>query len=442
MTAKAVVLGAGLAGLVAARELSNRGIECEVFEAGPQIAGLAASHRDADGFAYDVGVHFLTNRLAAAVGVGAQCRTVAQYGESVWTDGRDRSYPLGLIAEPRYVASALRAMARRGNAQPVTAREWFRAAYGERLADQIALPLVEAWSGATADELAASVGGNIPSSLPHTMFLRAASRASRRAVSLGYSHEAPESVGVFHVYPEAGVVVLCEALLAASNATLHLQTPVEAIHTENDAVVGITAGGELIEADLVISTAPVNVLPRIVKGTPALDDLAAFRYRPMTFVNLKLEGRGLLPNVVVWTPESHHPYFRLTEAPLSMPLQAPEGKTMITADIGCEFGDEVWEASDEELADRCLDGLAELVPDVRQRHLGTHVVRTRIAYPVYLLEYEARRQAFERQSGVDGLLSIGRNGEFAHILMEDLYWRTLAKVDRWYTAYRQARSVA
>jgi len=290
--------------------------------------------------------------------------------------------------------------------------------------------------------LAASVGGNIPSSLPHTLFLRAASRASRRAVSLGYSHEAPESTGVFHVYPEDGVVVLCEALLEASDATLHLQTPVSAIHTENGAVVGVTAGDQLVEADLVISTAPVNVLPRIVKGTAALDDLSAFRYRPMTFVNLKLDGRGLLPNVVVWTPEPHHPYFRLTEAPLSMPLQAPEGKTMITADIGCEFGDAVWEASDEELAEQCLDALTELVPDVRQRHLGTHVVRTRIAYPVYLLEYERRRQEFAHDSGVNGLLSIGRNGEFAHILMEDVYWRTLTKIDRWHTTSGRPSSVA
>ena len=35
-------------------------------------------------------------------------------------------------------------------------------------------------------------------------------------------------------------------------------------------------------------------------------------------------------------------------------------------------------------------------------------------------------------TGVDRLLSIGRNGEFAHILMEDVYWRTV----------RRARSLA
>jgi hypothetical protein len=29
---------------------------------------------------------------------------------------------------------------------------------------------------------------------------------------------------------------------------------------------------------------------------------------------------------------------------------------------------------------------------------------------------------------VRGLHSIGRNGEFAHILMEDVYWRTVSRM--------------
>jgi hypothetical protein len=47
---------------------------------------------------------------------------------------------------------------------------------------------------------------------------------------------------------------------------------------------------------------------------------------------------------------------------------------------------------------------------------------------VWLNAYEPERRALERASPVEGLLSVGRNGEFAHILMEDVYWRTLAKV--------------
>jgi protoporphyrinogen oxidase len=376
----------------------------------------------------------VTNRLAAAIGVGSQCRTVAQYGEAVWIRGRSYAYPLGLMVDPRYALPAARTLLQRSGPEAVTAREWFHAAYGDRLAEEIAIPLVEAWSGATADELAASVGGNIPSSILHTLYLRAASRVSRRAVSLGYSHEAPESAGVFHVYPEEGVAVLCNALLEASGADLHLETPVQGIATDGSAVLGVRAGDRDIEADLVVSTAPVHVLPKIVKDAPTLSDLSEFRYRPMTFVNLLLEGRGLLPEVVVWTPEDHFPFFRLTEAPLSMPLQAPAGKTIITCDIGCEVGDEVWTADEETLGRECLAALEEIAPGISTRLLRARVTRTPIAYPVYLRAYEERRAEISRDTGVNGLLSIGRNGEFAHILMEDVSWRTLDRIHRWDSA--------
>ena len=44
------------------------------------------------------------------------------------------------------------------------------------------------------------------------------------------------------------------------------------------------------------------------------------------------------------------------------------------------------------------------------------------------LSTEDDRQRLEQGTGVEGLYSIGRNGEFAHILMEDAYWRTLRRV--------------
>ncbi len=54
-----------------------------VFEAGKQVAGLATSFRDADGFVCDFGAHFITNRLAAALGISANRRDVHHYGETV-----------------------------------------------------------------------------------------------------------------------------------------------------------------------------------------------------------------------------------------------------------------------------------------------------------------------------------------------------------------------
>ena len=80
------------------------------------------------------------------------------------------------------------------------------------------------------------------------------------------------------------------------------------------------------------------------------------------------------------------------------------------------------------LTELCLENLTKIIPDAREKFLGAKVLKTPIAYPVFLNEYEKERQDFERSTNIENLLSIGRNGEFAHIFMEDVYWRTRKKV--------------
>jgi protoporphyrinogen/coproporphyrinogen III oxidase len=196
---------------------------------------------------------------------------------------------------------------------------------------------------------------------------------------------------------------------------------------EEGRAVAVQVRGREQPVAAVVSTMPGRFLAKLVKGTDALKPLLQFRYRPMVFVNMRFQGRGLLPDTVLWTPEQSFPFFRLTETTLSMPWLAPLDKTLLTVDIGCQMNDEIWQMDEEELGEFCLEHLQPIIPNARQRYLGCRVLKTPIAYPVFLNEYEADRQRFEHSTGVEGLYSIGRNGEFAHILMEDVYWRTLKK---------------
>jgi protoporphyrinogen oxidase len=394
------------------------------------VAGLASSFVDDDGFTYDFGAHFITNRLAAALGAGSLCRDVKYYGESVLLGTRVVRYPFGLVRSPAFALSAVaaRAGALLSRKPPESAADWFRLTYGRVLADRVAIPLTEAWCGAPAEELAPSVGEKFAGSVARTLYLRLAARLTGRAVASGYCREQPEGAHVWHVYPDGGVAALCRKLADGLEGALELQSPVEKIVVDRERVVGVWVKGAEHECAAVVSTAPVHILPRLVEGSESVRHLARFRYRPMVLVNLRMEGRNLLPDVVLWTPERHYPFFRLTEAPGSMPWLAPAGKTMITVDIGCETSDPVWTMTDEQVGEYCLEHLGGIVPDARARYLGCRVLRTPIAYPVYLREYEAERRALERSTGIAGLHSIGRNGEFAHILMEDIYWRTRRKM--------------
>lgn len=424
------IIGAGLAGLTAANYLHKENVPFVLYEAGKKIAGLAASFKDAEGFSYDFGAHFITNRLAEAVGVRSECLTVNHYGEMVYLGGKTYSYPFGLVKIPRMTLSGIKSKLAGNGHQPKSAAEWFRKSYGAALADEVALPLIEAWSGASAENLSAAVGESLPGSVGKTLYLKAASKVTGRAVAIGYNREMPEKASVYHVYPKNGVATLCEKLAAGIEDKIKLESPVEEIIVENEKVSAVKAKGEIQAVSAVISTAPANVLAKLVKGTDALESYAAFRYRPMIFVNLKFDGRGLLPDTVLWFPEREFPFFRLTEATLSMPWLAPEGKTIVTVDIGCEKGDEFWEMEEGKLTELCLEHLTKIIPNAKEKFLGAKVLKTPIAYPVFLNEYEAARRDFEKSTNIENLLSIGRNGEFAHIFMEDVYWRTRKKVSR------------
>jgi protoporphyrinogen oxidase len=333
---------------------------------------------------------------------------------------------------PRYVASAAASRARRWRPPPArSADDWYRTNYGRRLAEEVAIPLIEAWSGVPATQLAPSViAPQLERGTAHVARLKLACRLSNRAVANGYSREKAESPHVWHVYPEGSLGFLCDHLAAGLSGAVRLESPVEAIVVEEGRAIGVRVRGELHEAAAVVSTAPVHILAKLVKGTDRLSNLARFRYRPMVLVNMRFNGRGLLPDVVTWTPDREVNFFRLTEATWSMPWLAPAGKTTINADIGCAVGDAVWTMSDDALGELCVRQLKRIVPSARSRYLGCRVMRTPIAHPVFLREYEAERESFAAGTGIDGLYSIGRNGEFAHILMEDVYWRTVGHMRR------------
>jgi protoporphyrinogen oxidase len=422
------VVGAGIAGLTAAFDLERHGFRATVFESGRSVGGMASSFKDADGYTYDFGAHFVSNRLADAMGAGLVSRTVRHYGEAVALGGRSYGYPFGLALSPRYAASAV--AARLGPRPVASAADWFRNAYGAALAEDVAIPLAEAWSGAPATELSPTVGDKLSAGVMKTLYLKAAARLSGKAVCNGYSHEMPESPGVYHVYPEGGVAKLLEPTVAGICDSIALESKVERVFVEKGKVAAVKVNGREVGVSAVVSTAPVHLLPGLVEGTGALDALRDFRYRPMIFVNLRFEGRHLLPDTMLWVPDRTQPFFRVTEAPYSMPWLAPQGRTQLTFDIGCEVGDAWWTMSDEKLAEACLDGLCRIYPHLRGRYLGPGgMLKTPFAYPVYLSKYEERRRDFARSTSVDGLYSIGRNGEFAHLLMEDIYWRTLRRMN-------------
>jgi protoporphyrinogen oxidase len=285
---------------------------------------------------------------------------------------------------------------------------------------------VEAWSGLPAAELAPDVVDKIPGGIAETIALTAARRLTHRPVAIGYCAEAPQSANVWHVYPREGLDIFVDELAGELDGRVRLETAAEAIRLDGDRVVGVRAGGTELDAAGVISTLPAPLLPRLVDH-PAVAPLAELRFRGMVFLQLRVRGRDLLPEPVTWFPDRGLDFFRVSEAPMAMPWLAPPGETVLTVDFGAAVGDDVWTASEDELFGRTEAGLVEVIPDLRRRLLAVYSTRTPIAYPVHALATDHARRTVHGH-GIHGLASVGRNAEFAHLLMEDIYWRTLRTV--------------
>ncbi|MGH2565375.1 MAG: FAD-dependent oxidoreductase, partial [Ginsengibacter sp.] len=243
------IIGAGIAGLTAANFLRQNNIPFILYEASNKIAGLAASFRDEEGFSNDFGAHFITNRLAEAIGVSSECRLVKHYGEAVWLNGKSHSYPFGLMKVPRMSLNFLSTKLKStfNGSPPNSAAEWFRKRYGASFADEIALPLIEAWSGVSAENLSPAVGESLSGSIVKTFYLKAASIVTGRAVASGYNREMPEKPSVWHVYPTGGIATLCAKLAEGLEDSIKLESSVDEILVKDEKVIGIRVNGEIKE---------------------------------------------------------------------------------------------------------------------------------------------------------------------------------------------------
>ena len=53
-----------------------------------------------------------------------------------------------------------------------------------------------------------------------------------------------------------------------------------------------------------------------------------------------------------------------------MPWLAPEGRSIITADIGCQKDDEFWKMDEEKLSALCLEYIIRVIPNAKEKFLG------------------------------------------------------------------------
>lgn len=224
-------------------------------------------------------------------------------------------------------------------------------------------------------------------------------------------------------YPRKGFGQISHSIADAARelgAKIKLNSAVRKIELGEKHLVTFETNGKLetIEADYIWSTIPLTVLAKIVAPeapTEVLDASKQISYRAMVLIYLVLNEPQFTEFDAHYFPEAEIKLTRLSEPKNYSASLEPKDRTVLCGELPCAVGDEIWNASDDELKELVKDALEKCGLPVKSKILQVVTKRLPFAYPIYTRGYEKYfALQDEWADGIDRVLTFGRQGLFAH----------------------------
>jgi protoporphyrinogen oxidase len=438
---RVLVLGGGLAGLSAGRRRAPNGWHVTVVEAEPEVGGLASSgtHVCKHGeFDYDTGPHrfhtgeqHLRDEVLALLG---ENKVEANRLSRIFLYGRFFNYPLVgsnvVKSLPKlvllecfldYLWVKLRNLFHRPPDDNF--ENWVVNRFGRKLYEIFFGVYTEKTWGIPCTQISADWAAqrisllSLWDTVKKTIFKPADAEGPRTLVSR-FFYPRRGGIGTLSRRYQEEIEKLGGQVLTRTRAV--------EVRTEGGRATGATVegrdGARFIPADTVLSTIPVTVLAKLLTPAAPPDVLAAcaaMRHRSMVFVYLILDRPKLTDDHWIYLPEDSITVHRLSEYKNFSPFAAPPDKTLVCAEVTCDFGDGIWSESDENLMRICTDDLVKIGLVRREEVLETFSRRARYAYPLYDLAYRANRdKVLAWIDAIGDLDTTGRQGLFKYNNMD------------------------
>jgi protoporphyrinogen oxidase len=245
-------------------------------------------------------------------------------------------------------------------------------------------------------------------------------KMARKVLSVVPGLKAP-GAGKFY-YPKKGFGQISRAIADKASelgAEIKLNSRVCRIETGEKHKIVYEMGGktETVDADHVWSTIPLTILAKIVEPRAAevVEAGRNIAYRAMVLIYLVLEQSRWTEFDAHYFPEAEIKLTRLSEPKNYCASREPEDRTVLCGELPCSIGDEIWTATETELAEILLDSVARCDLPVKSKILEIKIKRLPFAYPIYTNGYEKYfRVQDEWASNLENILTFGRQGLFAH----------------------------
>jgi protoporphyrinogen oxidase len=420
-SAPTLVLGGGPAGLTAGYLLAKQGRPVTVLESDEQVGGLAKTVV-ADGYRFDLGGHrFFTKakeveRLWWEV-MGDEFILRPRMSRIYWNNrfldyplrGPDVIKKLGPVELTRAFASYLVATTR-PNGGEETYEEWVSNRFGKRLFELFFRSYTEKVWGVPTSEIRAEWAAQRIKGLSFFSAAKAAFLGNR-------GNKVKSLIEEFH-YPRYGPGQMWETMTARIEelgGEVRTSCPVERLEVEDGRVVGVEAGGELLECGEVISSLPLRATVGLTDPAPRSEVVEAargLRYRDFLTVALVLDGEDLFPDNWIYIHEPSVRVGRIQNYRSWSPWMVPDpSKACVGLEYFCFAGDDLWEMRDDDLVDLASRELEQLGLASRAKVERGFAVRVPKAYPMYDQDYPERVAEIRTWlETLDNFQQVGRNG--------------------------------
>lgn len=436
MTHRYTILGAGLAGLSAGYNLAEGGSTISILEKERYVGGLAASFT-IDGYTFDLGPHrFYTKNKRVMDQVVFLFGKNAHYRDRlsrIFMLGKFFDYPLkasnvvkslppGLLVRSFWDYMVVRVKNRFHPIPDDCFQNWVLKRFGKTLYRLFFGTYTEKAWGIPCTQISADWASqritllNLWDTVVKTLFK---------------PKNEPRTLVSKFIYPmHGGVGEMSKRysdLILAANPQNRVLTGVDIqrIRWEGDRITSVEftrpgSGGkvETEDVDQLISTIPITTAIDLFDPAPPEEILQArrsLRYKAIVFVFLALDRDKVTDDHWIYLPEQHLKVHRISEFKNFSEHCAPPGKTLIAAEITCNYEDYIWNMGKDDLVDLAAGDLEKVGLIKKAEVTGAYIHRERFSYPLYDLTYRDNvKQCLTWMKGRKNWISTGRQGLFKY----------------------------
>lgn len=429
-----VILGAGLAGLSAAYELSKAKRKVTVVEKWEEVGGLARTITKGK-FKFDTGPHRwyskndMVNNWMLSV-LGKETIQVPRLTR-IYFDNKFFYYPIKLsnallgIGPIKALRSVIdyflaRIYFRLTQKKPLTLEDGYIAQFGKTLYQTFFERYSEKLWGKKCSQISADWIGQRTRGFNITTVLKEALVKSKKTVSF---------IDQFS-YPQKGIGRLSEKLLQgikASQGSILLNSQVVEIRHDKRKItqVIIKQKGKkrILKADQFVSSIALSDLVFMLSPKPPsfiLKINKKLTYRDEILIALFVNKTKITNDTWIYVHPFDISFIRFMEMDNWSNQLSPPGTTTLVFEIACNQNDRMWNSSDEQLIKLVSNNYLQEFKFIKKENiLGGFVHRVPKQYPVYHLGYKKDVDSLKKYlQSFTNLQLIGRNGTFRYNNMD------------------------